>query len=356
MVPDPFSKPLLRFYGLHYTSSMHWFTLSLLSAGFLGFYEIAKKVSVRNNAVPPVLYFNVLTSALIWLPFVILSRSGSQSIPYAMLRVDALTWTMHGQLFLKAIIAGTSWIFASFALKHLPMSIAAPIRASSPLWTILIATIMMHERPAPMQWLGVAIILISFWAFSLVGRREGIHFHRDRWVGFMMLATLLGAFSALYDKFLLQNKDMRPSTVQAWFSIYLVVFMTPLMIHWVLRRRKLERFQWRWAIPMIAILLLISDFLYFSAIADKDLIANKDSMISLISPLRRTSVIIAFVAGILMYQEKNWRAKGVCIATLLLGVYVLSLSPSPSRTTPAGASIVPSSVIHELGTRSSEQE
>ncbi len=301
---------------------MHWFTLSLLSAGFLGFYEIAKKVSVRDNAVPPVLFFNVVTSALIWLPWVILSTTASDAILFETLRVARLSWTAHGQLFFKAILAGSSWIFASFALKHLPMSIAAPIRASSPLWTILIATLFMKERPSPLQWLGVAIILISFWAFSLVGRREGIHFHRDRWVGFMLLATLLGSFSALYDKYLLQNKSMTPSTVQAWFSIYLVVFMTPLMIHWTIRRRHLERFQWRWAIPMIAILLLISDFLYFSAIADKQ------AMISLISPLRRTSVIIAFIAGVLIYKEKNWRAKAVCIETLLVGVYVLSLSKS----------------------------
>ncbi len=350
MVPDPFSKPLLPFYGRHYTSCMHWFTLSLLSAGFLGFYEIAKKVSLRDNAVPPVLYFNVLTSALLWLPFVILSRTASQSIPFEMLRVDALSWTMHGQLFLKAVIAGTSWIFASFALKHLPMSIAAPIRASSPVWTILIATVVMHERPTPTQWLGVGCILGSFWAFSLVGRREGIHFHRDRWVGCMLVATLLGSLSALYDKFLLQNKDMRPSTVQAWFSIYLVMFMTPLMVHWLLRRRKLEPFQWRWAIPMIAILLLVSDFLYFSAIADKQ------AMISLISPLRRTSVIIAFVAGVLIYQEKNWRAKGVCVAALLIGVYVLSCAPSHPRASSADASQTPASVMHELGTRSLERK
>jgi len=301
---------------------MHWFTLSLLSAGFLGFYEIAKKVSVRENAVPPVLFFNVMTSALLWLPFVIWSKAAGETIPFEMLRVASLTGAAHSQLFLKAIIAGSSWIFASFALKHLPMSIAAPIRASSPLWTILIATLFMQERPSPLQWLGIAIILVSFWAFSLIGRREGIQFHRDRWVGFMLLATLLGSLSALYDKYLLQNKSMTPSTVQAWFSIYLVVFMTPLMIHWTMRRRKLERFQWRWAIPMIAILLLVSDFLYFSAISDKD------AMISLISPLRRTSVVIAFVAGILMYKEKNWRSKAVCIVTMLTGVYVLSFSKS----------------------------
>lgn len=232
----------MGFIADHYTSSMHWFTLSLLSAGFLGFYEIAKKVSVRENAVPPVLFFNVVTSALIWLPFVILSRTSSDSIPFETLRVASLSWTAHGQLFSKAIIAGSSWIFASFALKHLPMSIAAPIRASSPLWTILIATVFMQERPTPLQWEGVAVILVSFWAFSLVGRREGIHFHRDRWVAFMLVATLLGSCSALYDKYLLQNKGMTPSTVQAWFSIYLVAFMTPLMIHWLLRRRQLEKF------------------------------------------------------------------------------------------------------------------
>ena len=298
---------------------MDWFALSLLSAVFLGFYEIAKKVSVRNNAVPPVLFFNVLTSALIWLPLLILSRAASSVIPFEMFRVEAISGATHGLLSLKAVVAGSSWIFASFALKHLPMSIAGPIRASSPLWTILIATLFMQERPAPLQWLGVAIILISFWAFSLAGRKEGINFHTDCWVGFMLIATLLGSLSALYDKYLLQPASLKPSTVQAWFSIYLVVFMTPLFMHWCVYRRKLERFQWRWAIPTIAILLLVSDFLYFTAIADKT------AMISLISPLRRTSVIISFVAGVLMYNEKNWRFKASCIAALLTGVYVLSL-------------------------------
>jgi drug/metabolite transporter (DMT)-like permease len=218
------------------------------------------------------------------------------------------------------MIAGSSWMFATFALKHLPMSIAAPIRASSPLLTILIAVAFMNERPSPKQWLGVTVIVASFYAFSLVGRKEGIHFHRNRWVGFMVLATLLGACSALYDKFLLNGMGLRSSTVQAWFSIYLVIVMTPLFVWWRVRDRKTNPLQWRWSIPMIAVLLLISDFMYFTAIE------QPDALISVISPLRRTSVIIAFVAGVRVYGEKNWRPKAVCIASLLAGVYVLSLS------------------------------
>jgi drug/metabolite transporter (DMT)-like permease len=221
---------------------------------------------------------------------------------------------------LKSLIAGSSWIFASFALKHLPMSIAAPIRASSPFWTIMIAVLFLSERPDVWQWVGISIILISFYVFSLVGRREGIHFHRNRWVGFMVIATLLGACSALYDKFLLQNCQMHAATVQAWFSVYLVLVMAPLVTHWYLKGRVSTPFHWRWSIPMIAILLLISDFLYFTAIG------IPGGLISVISPLRRTSIVIAFIAGIRIYGEKNPVPKAVCIMSMLVGVYVLSLS------------------------------
>lgn len=299
---------------------MNWMIVSLCSAVFLGFYEIAKKAAVRDNAVPPVLFFNVLTSAFLWLPLLILSHVARDWVPFEWLVVDPVSWRDHGLLFAKSVIAGSSWILATFALKHLPMSIAAPIRASSPFWTILIAVAFMHERPNLSQWLGVTVILASFYAFSLVGRREGIHFHRDRWVGFMVVATLLGACSALYDKFLLQSLGLKSSTVQAWFSMYLVIVMIPLFVRWQLWDRKTSPLQWRWSIPMIAVLLLISDFLYFSAIE------QPGALISVISPLRRTSVIIAFIAGVHVYGEKNWRPKAVCIASLLVGVYVLSLA------------------------------
>ena len=299
---------------------MTWMLLSICSAVFLGFYEIAKKASLKENAVPPVLFFNVLTAAGLWTPLILFSQFFPAVIPAGFLRVEPLTGTGHFLLFLKSLIAGSSWIFASFALKHLPMSIAAPIRASSPFWTITIAVLFLSERPDLWQWVGISIILISFYVFSLVGRKEGIHFHRNRWVGFMVIATLLGACSALYDKYLLQNCQMHAATVQAWFSVYLVLLMTPLVTHWYLKGRVATPFHWRWSIPMIAVLLLISDFLYFTAIE------SPGGLISVISPLRRTSIVIAFIAGIRIYGEKNPLPKAICILSMLVGVCVLSLS------------------------------
>ncbi|MEZ6124547.1 MAG: DMT family transporter [Planctomycetaceae bacterium] len=297
---------------------MHWIVLSLLSAIFLGLYDIAKKSAVRENAVAPVLFFNVLTAAVIWLPLVVWSYTAPDGFPNSALKVSVLSPSEHLLLLAKAALVGMSWIFALFALKHLPMSIAAPIRASSPLWTILIAVTLMNERPSATQWTGMAIILGSFWAFSFAGRREGIQFHRNRWVAGMVLATLLGSLSALYDKYLLQRTALTPASVQAWFSIDLVLVMLPLYLHWRKHLSAGQPFQWRWSIPLIAILLLTADFLYFTAIR------QPDAMISLISPLRRTSVIIAFIAGIRLYGEQNWKLKSACLAVLLIGVWVVS--------------------------------
>jgi hypothetical protein len=36
--------------------------------------------------------------------------------------------------------------------------------------------------------------------------------------------------------------------------------------------------------------------------------------------------VIAFIAGIRIYGEQNWRPKAACIATLLTGVYIISLN------------------------------
>ena len=298
---------------------MNWIAISLLSALFLGLYEIAKKESLHGNAVPPVLFCNVLTQATAWLPLLIASHLDHTVVP-ELIRVQPLDWTAHARLAAKSLLAGSSWICASFALKHLPISIAAPIRATSPFVTVIFAVAVLAERPSIGQWLGVAIVLVAFYAFSLAGRREGIVFHKDRSIALMIAATILGAASALYDKYLLTTCDYNAAEVQAWFSIYLIPVMIPLLVDWFLHRRTSSPFQWRWSIPMIAILLLISDFLYFSANE------QPNALISVISPLRRTSVIIAFLAGIRLYGEQNWRIKAVCLAGLMAGVLVISFA------------------------------
>ncbi|TWU49185.1 DMT family transporter [Rubripirellula reticaptiva] len=303
---------------------MDWIALSVVSALFLGLYDIAKKSSVKDNAVPVVLLLNVLTAAMIWLPMLAISvtddwRGGDGNTYVTIAGLTDLTLHHHLLLAIKSTLVGASWTLAFFALKELPISIASPIRATSPLWTVAIAVVAMHERPSPLQWAGMAIIFVAFFVFSRIGKREGIHFHRSRPVAMMVTATLLGALSAIYDKYLLQSVAIPPATVQAWFSIYLVPVMLPLAIRWYFVDRKAKPFVWRWSIPLIAVFLLAADFVYFTAMS------NPEALISVISPVRRTSVVVSFLFGILHLGELNWKAKLTCIAGILCGVLLISL-------------------------------
>lgn len=298
---------------------MSWITLSICSALFLGFYDLAKKHALRNNAVLPVLFFGIVTSACIWLPFVLWSHLSPESYPSTRFIVRPLDGGQHMLLFLKSALVGGSWVFGYFALKHLPLSIAGPIRATAPLWTILLAVGLMGETPTGWQWIGILIVMGAFYAFSFVGKLEGIQFHRDKWVGYMIAATLLGACSAIYDKYLLQTARIEPATVQAWFSLYLVVVMLPFHLLWLRGAWPRGPFEWRWSIPLIGLLLLLADFLYFTAIA------QEGALIAVISPIRRTAVVVSFLGGIILHKELNFRPKLVCIVFLLVGIALIQL-------------------------------
>ena len=296
---------------------MTWLYLAILSGLLLGVYDLLKKQSVNGNAVLPVLLFSNLASALVWIPLVLTSHFQASWLPHPELMVYALTTMEHGLLFLKSAIVGSSWLFAYFAVKHLPISIAGSVRSTGPVFTILGALLLYQEAPNSQQWIGIAVTLVFFIALSRVGKREGIHFRNDRWIWLIVVGTLLSACSGLYDKYLLGVYGFSPATVQAWFSIYLFVFMLIPMLGWMRGWWPHSVFHWRWTIPAIGIALLVADFFYFKAMADPD------AMVSIISCLRRGAVLVTFFAGTLLFKEKHFLRKFPCVLGILTGIVTI---------------------------------
>jgi len=164
--------------------------------------------------------------------------------------------------------------------------------------------------------LGITVILVSFFIFSVAGKKEGIAFHRSKAVYLIIAATVLGSASALFDKYLLQEMNLSVTEVQAWFSIYSAVVMIPVMIWWRSRQHR-NQFEFRWSIPAIGLVLLLADLLYFSAVA------QPEALLALISPLRRSAVIVSFLCGILFFGEKLNRFKVIGIVGILTGVFLM---------------------------------
>ncbi len=295
-----------------------WALFAVASALFLGTYDVFKKLALNKNAVLPVLFFSTSTYALILLVPTIISAFSPETLRNTLFFVPTVPIVQHGYFFIKAIIVTSSWIFAFFALKHLPLTIVSPIRATGPIWVIIGAIIIFSEHLSMLQWMGTAITLFFFYLLSLAGKSEGFHFSTNKWILFLIAGTLLGSISGLYDKFLIQHFDRM--AMQAWSTIYQIVLLGPIvMLLWYPKRKENTPFEWRWSIPMIGIFLVVADFLYFYAIG------YEDSLISVISALRRGGVIISFTLGAIIFKEENVKKKAWYLMGIVTGVILLVL-------------------------------
>src|SRR6185437_10080783 len=88
---------------------MNWVAAILLSAFFLGLYDLCTKHAVRANAVTPVLFFSTLTGASVWVALLLVQLLHPGTLPPSLI-TDPLTAKQHLQLLLKSGIVAASWI------------------------------------------------------------------------------------------------------------------------------------------------------------------------------------------------------------------------------------------------------
>ncbi len=297
---------------------MSWLALATLSAVFLGLYDVSKKSSLDDNAVLPVLFFCTLASALLLLPVAFLGWLKPELAVHYRLALAPLGPLGHLLVLTKAGIVSLSWVLTYFALKHLPISLASPIRASAPVFTVMGAIVLFREVPTALQLLGIALTLGSYYLFSIVGRSEGIVFEKNRWVWLLFAGTLVGAVSGLYDKHLMQVVKLAPTSVQVFFMLYAALLQGVLvLVFWWPRRKATTPFQFRVSIVLVALLLVLADNVYFRALSEPS------ALVSVVSAIRRTNVVVSFVVGGLLLREKLTTRKAIALAGVVLGAVLL---------------------------------
>ena len=303
---------------------MVWLLFAFLSAALLGFYDVFKKQALQNNAVIPVLFLNTLFSSFIFLPFIVLSSTTFllNDTPFY---VASVGWETHRYILLKSVIVLSSWVFGYFGMKHLPLTIVGPINATRPVLVLMGAMLIFGERLNLLQWVGVLLAIASFFLLSRSGKREGIDFKHNRWIYAIVLAALLGACSGLYDKYLMAPVEaggvgLDRMAVQSWYNLYQCVMMgVVLLLVWFPSRKHTTPFHPHWAILCISVFLSAADFVYFYALS------QPGAMVSVVSMVRRGSVIVSFMFGALLFREKNLKNKAIDLLLVLLGMLFLYL-------------------------------
>ena len=299
-----------------------WLSFAFLSAVLLGFYDSCKKQALGGNAVIPVLFLNTLFCSLIFVPFIVLSYC-SPVLDDSIFKVaDYGGWAVQKWILLKSVIVLSSWTLGYYGMKHLPLTIVGPINATRPVLVLLGAMLIFGEKLNCLQWTGVLLAVVSFFMLSRSGKKEGIDFEHNVWIYAVVGAAILGAVSGLYDKFLMNPNGLAldKMAVQSWYNIYQCGMMgVMMMLIWYPNHRKTTPFRWKWSIIFISIFLSVADFVYLYALS------MPGAMISIVSMVRRGSVIVSFLFAALVFKEKNLRSKAVDLALVLLGMVFLYL-------------------------------
>ncbi|MBR4365137.1 MAG: EamA family transporter [Prevotella sp.] len=299
-----------------------WLILAFMSAALLGCYDSLKKDALKSNAVIPVLFLNTLFSSLIFIPFIILSGN-TKLLDNTIFLVASGGWEMHQYILLKALIVLSSWILGYFGMKHLPLTIVGPINATRPVMVLVGALLVFGERLNVWQWIGVLLAILSFFMLSHSGKREGIDFKHDHYIYMIVGSAALGAISGLYDKYLMApvgagGVGLDRMMVQSWYNIYQCgMMLAMLVLLWWPKHKETTPFHWSWSIIGVSIFLSTADFVYFYSLS------LPDAMISIVSMVRRSSVIVSFLFGAMLFHEKNLKAKTLDLLLVLLGMIFL---------------------------------
>ena len=188
-----------------------------------------------------------------------------------------------------------------------------PINATRPVLVLIGAMLIFGEKLNAYQWAGVLLTIASIFLMSLAGKKENIDFKRNRWIWCLAGAVLMGVVSGLYDKHIM--KSLSPMFVQSWFNFYQMLIMAVICgLLWYPKRHMTTQFTWRWSIPLISIFICVADFAYFTSLNDPE------SMISVVSLVRRSSVIVSFACAVIFFNERNLKTKLLDLAILLVGM------------------------------------
>lgn len=286
-----------------------WWLLSFVSAALLGCYDSFKKLSLKDNAVIPILFFNTLISTCLLSPLLFKTGFG--------------TWEVQRWILLKSCIVLSSWLAGYYAMKHLPLTLVGPVNATRPVLVLLGAVLIFGERLNFLQSAGVGLAILAYFLMRISGKKEGIDFRHNKWIFRLIIAVMLGSVSGLYDKFLLSpDKGLGLDRLQvlSWYTLYQCLMMLGLLLAvWYPTRERTTPFQWRWSIPFISIFLCAADFAYLQALS------QPGALIAVVSMIRRGSVLVSFLIGAFFLKERNIKSKAFDLLLLLLSMILLYL-------------------------------
>lgn len=216
-------------------------------------------------------------------------------------------------------------------------TVYATARGSGPLLTVLVAVLVLGERPGPVALLGIGVLLVGVVGFGLLGReaRGRGSAHRDStqrgtagWlgrvepsIGYGVLTVTAIAAYTLWDTFVVTEWGVSPVAFMVGCALGEVPFFTLALVRGGvgegLRRLLPElRANWR-ALLAFGVLSPLSYVLVLTAVTI--------APVSLVAPVREVSVILVGLYGVWRFRESRPVLRILAAIVVVAGVVLIGL-------------------------------
>lgn len=302
-----------------------WIVFAFVSASIVGVRDLFKKRALQGNDILQVLCLVALFSAVLFVPFIILSRMGV--VPDStFFYVPQSTPLLHLCSLVKCLLLIACWLCSYDGIKHLPLTVSGMVAAFGPVMTVVGAMLVYGESLNVWQWSGVLVSTCSLVLICRGGDVGDGSYLRDRHFWLMLLSTFFSAVAALWDKFAMGRPEggglgQSVMFVQSWYNIYQTAFLVVLVL--VSRRGSqacgTHRLPARCVagVFMVAVCEVAADLLYDAALQ------LPGCLVSVLAMSRRGSVVVSFALGALLLGERDLKRKSIDLLLVLLGMVLL---------------------------------
>jgi drug/metabolite transporter (DMT)-like permease len=195
------------------------------------------------------------------------------------------------------------------------VSVVYPLaRGTGPLMTVLLAILILHERPGPLALLGAVVVVAGVLVIGFAGGRRRALANRAGVFYGLVIGVLIAVYT-LWDSAAVTVGGM-PVVGLYWGS---VLFQSLLLAPAAARERgslgTIARRHW----PAVLVVGVLAPFAYILI-----LLAVQLAPVSLVAPAREVSVVLVGLAGWLLFREPHPRQRLVGAVVVLAGIALLA--------------------------------
>lgn len=243
---------------------------------------------------------------------------GPVAVAYAVVAGQAPTWTLAGAAMVSGLLHTAYAVALQRAYAGADLNVAYPVsRGLGPVLVVLVAVAALHERLGPLGWAGLALITVGIGVVSLPGPSTGSfgsgHRRRAGVLGGVAVGVCIAAYT-LWDDRAMAAWGLDPILYYAGTGLLQLLAVSVVVrgrfaAAWGAARGRRGR------AALVGVLVPVAYVLV--------LVAMRTAPVSVVAPLRGTSIVIGSLAAWLLLREPHGARR--LLGALLVAVGVAAM-------------------------------